>query len=227
MGIMKNLFRLFNRTTPEKVRRAQYKRFALLHELAEAGGQKERIREILNLDSLDLISFIYDKRIELAGTELEVVFLDYYRPSQQRNIEDKVCSICLLSSINHMDYMSLKISRKKPRVLESLGASAIGGEVVSFDEPEFDSKVTVYARNFDEASVLKKEIRALILNSLYQRNLDPELRIGANFMLFEACGKKDSPTDLVALEKLMADLMSLYVHFSNKASHDDKDGPSG
>ncbi len=212
---MRKMFRLFKKTNPEKIRKAQYGSFSNLHDLAEASGYKEKIQEILNLENSELISFIYTKRIKLEETELEVFFLDYRRPSRQKLVDDKMASVCLLSSWGNMDYASLKISRKLPRILESLGASAIGGEVIKFDDDEFDNKVTVYARNANEAKALNKETRELILKSLYDRNLSPELRIGTNFMLFEAEGSKDSPTELVELEKLMADLLSLYVYFAN------------
>jgi len=216
------MFRFFRKTDPEKVRRAQYKRFGVLHELSEAEGYKENIREILNLQSVDLIRFIYHKKIKLEEAELDLFFLDYLKPGLKKSLAEKLSSVCLLSSWQHMDYNSLKISRKLPKVLESIGASASGGEVVSFGDEEFDSKVTVFARNINEARVLDKDMREIILNSLYNRNLNPELRIGSKFMLFENLATLDAPTDLTDLEKLMADLMSLYLRLSKNTSSDDK-----
>jgi len=218
------MFGIFRKTKPEKKRRAQYKRFTIDREYVDAKYRKETIAEILNLNGPELITNIIEKVIQLDNNSvgLESYFLDYIK--KQKGIADKLCSVCLISSASKMEFTSLKIMRKLPQVLESLGASSAGGIVAKFDDDEFDKKVTVYARNEQEAEILNSKSREIILKALFQRDLSPMLRIGEHFMLFEAESSFEEPTDLIQLEKLMTDLLSLYACFSDfDSNHGDMD----
>ncbi len=218
------MFGLFRKTSPAKIRLAQYKRFTLNREFVDAKNRKETIAEILNLDEPELITNILEKIIQLDDQDLflESYFLDYIK--KQKGIADKLCSVCLISSTTKMNFSSLKIMRKLPQVLESLGASSTGGIIANYQDDEFDSKVTVYARNAKEAEILNPKSREIVLKSLYERNLSPMLRIGEHFMLFETESSFEEPTDLIQLEKLMTDLLSLYACFSDfETNHGDKD----
>ena len=145
-------------------------------------------------------------------------FLDYAATSLTG--DGTVTSVCILSLAQPTYPVSLKAARKVHAVLESLNASASGGNIVRFPgDPDFDREVTIYAR--DEAAVrrlLFDPARAVLRRALYERTsaptAGPTFLLGERQLLFSNSAPATDKTPLRVLELLAADLLSLYALFS-------------
>jgi hypothetical protein len=118
----------------------------------------------------------------------------------------------MLVTPERVSAISLKATRKAHKILESIGASASGGSVVQFADDEFDKAVTVYARSVEETKeFLHPKAREILKRSLWEREIAPTFLLGEKVLLFSHTAPADKPTKLAGLERLAADLLSLYA----------------
>ena len=172
---------------------------------------RRRLKRFLNLEGETAFGPVYRSALDVGAEERAALILFEYTSSRS-GVAPQLTSGCMLSLPHEVSRVSLKVSRKLHRVLESLGASATGSQVVQFPaDTDFGSKVTVYARAEEEArSVLSKPVRAVLQRALYTRGVEPTLLLGEKQLLF-SYPVAEGATELGALELLTTDLLSLYA----------------
>ncbi len=202
----------FSSQTPSD-RTADWRHFAEVLELQAASGSLGLIRQLLN-EPVAAISAIYRNEVEaMNGTKVGLFFLDYEQ-TQVRPMGhvEQLVSVCMLVAPQRFTDISLKATRKAHKILEAIGASAAGGSVLSFDDPEFDKAVSVYARDVAEAKLLLHDkARDVLRRALWERDIAPTFLLGERVLLFSHTAFADRPTLLQWLERLAADLLSLYA----------------
>jgi hypothetical protein len=195
------------------VRSGDWQRFASSLELQAASGSLGMIRMLLN-EPVAAISAIYRSEVEtMNGTKVSLFFLDYEQ-TQVRPMGhvEQLVSVVMLVAPQKLSDISLKASRKAHKILEAIGASAAGGSVVKFDDEAFDKAVTVYARTTDEPKrLLHSKAREILKRALWERDIAPTFLLGERVLLFSHTAFADKPTQLAGLERLAADLLSLYA----------------
>jgi hypothetical protein len=202
-------------SSPSKtsLRAAEWQRFAESLELQPASGSLGMIRMLLN-EPVVAINPIYRSEVEtMNGLKVSLYFLDYEQ-TQVRPMGhvEQLVSICMLVAPNKFAEISLKANRKAHKILEAIGASAAGGAVVNFNDEAFDKTVTVYARSIDESKrLLHGKAREVLKRALWERDIAPTFLLGERVLLFSHTAFADKPTKLEGLERLAADLLSLYV----------------
>jgi hypothetical protein len=197
-------------------RAADWQAFATSLELQAASGSLGMIRMLLN-EPVAAISAIYRSEVEtMNGTKVGLFFLDYEQVQvRPMGHVEQLVSVCMIVTPLRLADISLKATRKAHKVLEAIGASAAGGAVVKFDEPDFDKEVTVYAREIAEAKrLLSSKARDILKRALWERDIAPTFLLGERVLLFSHTAFADKPTKLEGLERLASDLLSLYAAFS-------------
>lgn len=184
-------------------------------ELEEASHRAPALRTFLDVGDA-VMEPVYRTGFELGSeTSANLYFLDYAESAGAGN----VTSVCILSLARPTFSVALKASRKVHKVLEALNASASGGAIIRFPkDPAFDREVTVYSR--DEAAtryLLFEPTRAILKKALCERGIAPTFLMGERQLLFSNSAPTTDVTPLHALERLAADLLSLYATFSVRA----------
>jgi hypothetical protein len=199
-------------------RAADWQKFAAALELQAASGSLGMIRMLLN-EPVAAISAIYRNEVEaMNGTKVSMFFLDYEQVQvRPMGHVEQLVSVCMLVTPQRFTNISLKATRKAHKILEAIGASAAGGAVVQFDESEFDKAVTVYARELEEAKrLLHASARDILKRALWERDIAPTFLLGERVLLFSHTALVSKPTKLEGLERLAADLLSLYAVLDKK-----------
>jgi hypothetical protein len=194
-------------------RHAAWQTFAKVFSLQEASSSLGLIRLLLN-EPVVAINPIYRSEVEaMNGTKVSLYFIDYEQIQvRPMGHVEQLVSVCMLVTPERLSDISLKATRKAHKILESIGASASGGAVVQFDDPEFDKAITVYARNIEESKqLLHAKARDILKRSLWERDLAPTFLLGEKVLLFSHTAPTNKPTKLAGLERLAADLLSLYA----------------
>jgi hypothetical protein len=194
-------------------RTTAWQAFAKVFGLQEASSSLGLIRLLLN-EPVVAISAIYRSEVEaMNGAKVSLYFLDYEQVQvRPMGHVEQLVSVCMLVTPQRLSDISLKATRKAHKILESLGASAAGGSVLSFGDPDFDKNVTVYARNVGEAKhLLHSKAREILKRALWEREFAPTFLLGEKVLLFSHTALADKPTKLAGLERLAADLLSLYA----------------
>jgi hypothetical protein len=176
-------------------------------ELQDASVVAERLRRWLNLGTVE-VEPIYVLR---RSGQPRLYLFDYRK--ERRGPTGAVLqtvTACLLRSETEVVPVSLRARRKRNAVLESLEASAIGGQpVVVPGAPSFSEQITVYAREPEAAAeILTPEIREVFERVLLKRCDEPALVVGERHLLVSCEG--DTPAELEQLERLAGDLLKLY-----------------
>jgi hypothetical protein len=194
-------------------RNASWQTFAKVFSLQEASGSLGFIRQLLN-EPVVAISSVYRNEVEaMSGTKVSLYFLDYEQ-NQVRPMGhvEQLVSVCMLVTPERLSDISIKATRKAHKILESIGASASGGSVMKFDDPAFDDAVTVYARDLEETrALLHSRAREILRRALWERDLSPTFLLGEKVLMFSHTAPASKPTKLAELERLAADLLSLYA----------------
>jgi hypothetical protein len=182
--------------------------FAKTLDLEASQGSIGLIRMLLNEPVASINALYKTEVLALDQSKLRLFFLDH----QAINVKhlSQLVSVCMLV-VPQQSFISLKASRKPHKVMEKLGASASGGVVVPFEDATFSEAVTVYARDIEEAQrTLHLKARDILHRALYERGIAPTFLLGEKVLLFSHISSQDSPTPLESLERLAADLLSLY-----------------
>jgi hypothetical protein len=84
--------------------------------------------------------------------------------------------------------------------------------VVKFGDADFDTTVTVYAREQDAVQkLLHPKAREVLKRALWERDIAPTFLLGEKVLLFSHTALAEKATKLESLERLAADLLSLYA----------------
>jgi hypothetical protein len=194
-------------------RTADWQAFARRLELQAASGSLGMLRMLLN-EPVAAISAVYRSEVEtMNGTKVGLFFLDYEQVQvRPMGHVEQLVSVCMVVTPQRLSDISLKANRKAHKVLEAIGASAAGGSVMKFDDPEFDNAVTVYARDVLEARrLLHGKAREMLKRALWERDIAPTFLLGEKVLLFSHTASASKPTRLEGLELLATDLLSLYA----------------
>lgn len=198
-------------TVTKTPRQKAWEIFAKRLGFVPAEGSIGLIRNLLNEPMVNIIA-LYKTEVEVAEQKLQMFFLDYQQPNAKP--VPQLVSVCMLV-LAEKSFISLKASRKPHKVMEKLGASAIGGEIVPFDEASFSEDVTVYSRNVEATQkLLHARAREILHRALYERGISPTFLLGEKVLLFSHAVTLAKPTPLESLEGLAADILSLYAAFS-------------
>lgn len=200
----------FRRLNPP-TRADHWRQLAERLELIESGEVVQKIRDLLNLEGNATFGPIY--MLELDASRRLYLF-DYHegRSGPSGNVS-QTTSVCLMRLREPFMTLSLKASRKLNRVLESLGASASGGQTVTVpDDPAFNEQVTVFARDPEAArALLVPPLRELLVKTLCTREAKPTFLLGERHLLLSNRAPSDEPTSMAVIEELLTDLLSLYT----------------
>jgi hypothetical protein len=194
-------------------RTASWQTFAKVYNLQEATGSLGFIRQLLN-EPVAAISAVYRSQVEaMNGTKVNLYFLDYEQIQvRPMGHVEQLVSVCMLVTPERISNISIKATRKAHKILESIGASASGGAVMKFDDLEFDNAVTVYARDIEETkALLHGKAREMLRRALWERDIAPTFLLGEKVLMFSHTAPANKPTKLSGLERLAADLLSLYA----------------
>jgi hypothetical protein len=208
-------------SSPSKLstRSAEWQTFAQSLELQPASGSLGMIRLLLN-EPVVAIHPVYRSEVEtMNGTKVSLYFLDYEQ-TQVRPMGhvEQLVSVCMLVAPYKLSDISLKATRKAHKILEAIGASAAGGSVVQFADENFDKAVTVYARDIDESKrLLHGKAREVLKRALWERDIAPTFLLGERVLLFSHTASADKPAELGGLERLAADLLSLYAAIAKRS----------
>ncbi|MDZ7704575.1 MAG: hypothetical protein U5L04_08870 [Trueperaceae bacterium] len=212
------MFSFFRRSRPKiSPRDAAWRRLAVRLELSDEAARAPRLCELLDLPLDTEVGPVYGLELDLAKSSL---FFDYReRRSGPTGQVDALVSGCTLSCHEPIAGMSLRASQKLHPVLESLGASSIGGVVVELDDADcnddFNDRVSLFARDVAAARrLLTPATRKALLGVLYTRGLEPTLLLGERDLVATNRTSTAEPTDLVALEALAVNLLTLYTTLS-------------
>ena len=192
------------------LREEAWQHFATRLELSDETFSESVLRDFLALDGRVLFGPI--KGLLLSSGE-HLVYFDYY---ESRNgplgSVKHITSVCMLSVPKALANISVKASRKLSPILESLGASAIGGTVLSLnDDAAFTQAITLIANKPELVTTLLTPIvKRLLHKALYERRAEPTFLLGEHHLLFLNKKLEHDPTPLETLELFSSDLLSLY-----------------
>lgn len=199
--------RLFSRSQ-KPTRQDDWAEFAARLELTDASDRERLFHTLLNVPPASEFGGMY----ELTLAEYKRVYLlDYFeeRTGPTGSVQF-VNSVCMLRSKEPISSYSLKAQAKLHVVMESLGASATGSQVLRLhNDPAFNERVTIYARDDSARSVFSEPVKQTLLRALFDRGVTPTFILSEQHMLLTCRGQ--SPTDLTTLELLLSDLLSLYA----------------
>lgn len=229
------MFSFFRRSRPTiSPRDAAWRRLAVRLELRDEAVQVPRLCELLDLPLGTEVGPVYG--LELDPTQSSLFFDYREQRSGPTGQVDALVSGCTLSCHEPIAGMSLRASQKLHPVLESLGASAIGGVVVELGNADFNDRVSLFARDDAAArQLLTPAAQKALLGVLYTRGLEPTLLLGERDLVATNRTSAAEPTDLVALEALAVNLLTLYTTLrrpdpsadpSSKAADETPDDPS-
>jgi len=173
-------------------------------ELDEARGN-EALLELLNPPAGARLAPIYTS--QLATAQL------YLADCREDGRSATLTSVVLLSATERLAPVGLKASRKLNPVLESLGASASGGQLVVVpQDATFNQRVSVLARDAAAAlAVLTPALRRRLSAALYDRQVTPTFLLSEHHLIFTVKAQADQPTELPQLEALAIDLLGIYA----------------
>lgn len=186
-------------------------------ELEDASDWNVRLRGFLAMDEAAVIHHMYRTELATSDTETASLYMFDYTSPKANVVSDarQLTGGCMLSVPKDLSDVSLKVSRRLHKVLESLAASATGSAIIRFpDAPEFNEAVTVYSR--DEAGakrLLTKPARDILQRALYEREANPTFLMGERQLLFTASADANDANRLRPIEMLSADLLTLYAVF--------------
>lgn len=197
----------FRRRPPPSGRSERWRALADRLELVDASDHAERIRRWLDLD-VDALEPAYALRRSGVPT---VYLFDTLR--ERRGPSGVARSLHRHALVRGGDEVSRVAFRALPRqdkVLESLQASRSGAERVALrSAPEFDARVSLYARAPDAlAALMTAPVRRALERLLVDRGAPSvSLVVGERHVLVRFA--TDDDDDLVRLELLLADTLSL------------------
>jgi len=173
-------------------------------ELDDAGGQEALLLELLNPPGGSRLAPIYTCQLDTARLYLADCREDGRSPAQ---------SAVLISTTEPIAPAGLRASRKLNPVLESLGASASGGQrVVVPQDAVFNQRVSVLARDATSAlAVLTPPLRRKLLAALYGHQVAPTFLLSEQHLVLTVKAPADQPTELAQLEALAVDLLGIYA----------------
>lgn len=202
------MFRRF-RPRPKPDRAARWKDFAARLDLRRAAGAEAMLRDLLDLSEEARLEPVY--RLEKsAGAELYLFDHTEARTGPAGSVE-RLVTVALLAADHTLSPVSLRATRKLNRVLESLGASRVGGVPVELPHaPGFGERVTLYARSASEAAALiTPAVREVLERALCAREAVPILTVAERHLVLRCRGEQ--PVSFEELEHLTTDLLSLYA----------------
>ncbi|MBS3968414.1 MAG: hypothetical protein KGZ60_14240 [Truepera sp.] len=174
-------------------------------ELDDAGGHEALLLELLNPPGGSRLAPIYTVQLDTAQLYLTDCREDGRSPA--------LTSAVLISTTEPIAPAGLRASRKLNPVLESLGASASGGQrVVVPQDAVFNQRVSVLARNAVSAlAVLTPPLRRKLLAALYDHQAAPTFLLSEQHLVLTVKAPADQPTELAQLEALAVDLLGIYA----------------
>ena len=196
---------LFRRPKSE-LREGEWRTLAARLDLSLADGAQRMLEDQLGAGAAR-IGPVYTLAVDEDGR----LFLGDYIEEQPHTVH--VVTVAMLRLKLPRRWVSLKASRKLHKVLERLGASATGGKPVTVPfDPAFGERVTVYARESDQARrLLTAPVRRLLTRALCEREVQPTFLMGESHLLLSNRAGSDAPTPLPALEAMLGDLLGLYA----------------
>ena len=202
------MFRRF-RPRPKPDRAARWKDFAARLGLRRVAGAEAMLRDLLDLEEGARLEPVYQLE-RSAGAELYLFDHAEVRTGPAGTVE-RLVTVALLAADHPLSPVSLRATRKLHRVLESLGASRVGGVPVELpDAPGFAERVTLYARSAEEAATLiTPAVREVLERALCAREAAPVLTVSERHLVLRCRG--EVPVSFEELEYLTADLLSLYA----------------
>ncbi|MEM7739083.1 MAG: hypothetical protein AAF267_25270 [Deinococcota bacterium] len=187
--------------------------FAERLELADASFRETYVRELIFSEDATEFSCIYGLE---PTSDLTLLLFDYVKVRKGPLGEArKLVSNCLLSATHDIAPLSLRASPRQDVRLETLGASASGGEILRLDDdPAFSDKVTLYAREADRVQAFLtaplKRVMLQIITRAKNPALRPTLLLGEQHILLSCSASADAPTSFEVIEGLTTDALSLY-----------------
>lgn len=174
-------------------------------ELDNAGGKEALLLELLNPPAGSRLVPIYTCQLDTARLYLADCREDGRSPA--------LTSAVLISTTEPIAPAGLKASRKLNPVLESLGASASGGQPVLVPQDAvFNQRVSVLARDAASAlKVLTPSLRRRLLAALYGHQVAPTFLLSEHQLIFTVRAPAAQPAELARLEALAIDLLGIYA----------------
>lgn len=206
-------------------RAAQWRDFAGSLELVETLEMAEKLRHNLDLGD-GVIAPIYS--LTRPGQPQLVLFEQTRDRSGPAGSVTSLRSCVLLRANGDNDFLSLRATARRSRVLEAIEAGRTGSSRVSVtDDPTFDARVSVYAR--DESGVgalLTESVRGILMRLLNPTvdesddeeeipdtvgpaSIPPSLVIGNKNLLLIVEGP--TALDFERYTSLTADMLALYA----------------
>lgn len=175
-------------------------------ELTDAADREPLLRELLNVG--ESVQPIYS----LTFNQQDSVLLFDYHDVPAGSVAQTV-SAALITVPYALADVSLRASKKLDKVLESLGASATGGQLVQVaNDQNFNDQVTVYARDAVSATrLLRAPLRRCLLRALCDRDTKPTFLLGERHLLLSNRAPQDKPTPMNVVEAMLIDILSLYA----------------
>lgn len=202
----------------------QWREFARTLELAETLEMAEKLRHNLDLGPGD-IAPVYS--LTRSGQPQLVLFEQSRARSGPTGTVASVRSCVLLRANGDADFVSLRATARRNKVLESLEAGRTGSSrIEAGDDPEFDSRVSVYARDTAGAArLLTDAVKAVMLRLVDQGGpatdegdipatvartpVPPSLVVGNKNLLLVIEGS--DPIGFERYTDLTADMLALYA----------------
>jgi hypothetical protein len=174
-------------------------------ELNDAGGNEMLLLELLNPPGGSRLAPIYTCQLDTARLYLADCREDVRSPT--------LTSAVLISTTEPIAPAGLRASRKLNPVLESLGASASGGQrVLVPQDAVFNQRVSVLARDAASAlAVLTPPLRRRLLAALYGHQVAPTFLLSEHQLIFTVRAPAAQPAELAQLEALAIDLLGIYA----------------
>jgi hypothetical protein len=187
--------------------------FAERLELVDASFREASVRELIFSEDVAEFSPIYGLE---PTDDLSLLLFDYVKVRKGPLGEArKLVSNCLLSTTQDIAPLSLRASPRQDVRLETLGASASGGEILRLDDdPAFSDKVTLYAREADRMQEFLtaplKRVMLQIITRAENPALRPTLLLGEQHVLLSCSADANTPTSFEVIEGLTTDALSFY-----------------
>jgi len=174
-------------------------------ELDDAQGSEPLLLELLNPPAGARLAPIYTS--QLAAARL------YLTDCHEGGRLATLTSVVLLSVKEQLAPAGLRASRKLNPVLESLGASASGGQRVMVPtDAAFNQRVSVLARDAASAlTLLRAPLRRRLSAALYERQVAPTFLLSEHQLIFTVKTPAHQPAELAQLEALAIDLLGIYA----------------